>query len=67
MIPWRYLNTQGRLLLCCCVINIIVSVTLARDGSWFCLFTVTWAMFCGLLTYNKKYHIIYHEDIDERR
>ena len=55
MLPWRYLNTKGRMLLVACLINMYVCIVIALEGSWFCLFPVGMAAFCGMMTYHKKY------------
>ena len=67
MMPWRTLNTRGKLLVVACCFNMWVAVVLATDGRWSCIFSVMVAMICGFCTYNKKYQQQTAEDINERR
>jgi len=55
MSPWSKLNNDGKLLLACCIINLVISVVLAVDGSLFCFFPFAVSMFCGLFTLNQKH------------
>ena len=55
MTPWAKLNNSGKILLFCCVLNLMVSIKLALIGSWFSLFPFFCAMFCGLYTLDSKY------------
>lgn len=55
MRPWHELNSRGKMLLCCVVLNIIVAITIANTGSWLCLVPAGTAMICGLSTYLPKY------------
>jgi len=54
--PWSKLNSDGKLLLICCVINLFISVVLAKEGSYFTFFPLTVSMFCGLTTLMTKFH-----------
>lgn len=67
MKPWRTLNQKGKFLVVCCVINMIVAVTLARAGDWTCLFSVSVAAFCGVSTYSKRYQYQDAQDINEKQ
>lgn len=67
MVGWRHLNTNGRLFVVCCIINIWVAFTLAYSGHWTSLFPAWMAMICGLSTYNKRYHIKTADDINEEK
>ena len=67
MIGWRHLNTNGRLLVVCCIVNIWVAFVLAQSGSWGSIVPVIVAATCGLSTYNKRYHIYTAQDINEER
>jgi len=55
MRPWASLNTKGRLLLVCCVVNVGIAVVFALDSQVYWLFSIFMAMFCGLSTYNSIY------------
>lgn len=50
MSPWAILNHKGKILLSFCVLNLIISVNFAIEGSFFCLFNFFCGMFCGLAT-----------------
>lgn len=54
MRPWRSLNTRGRILLICCIINVYVSVVYALDSNNLWLFSIFMALYCGLSTYSPK-------------
>lgn len=55
MRAWANLNTKGRILLCCCVMNVFISVVFALDSNICWLFSIFMAMFCGLSTYSSRY------------
>jgi hypothetical protein len=55
MIPWRYLNLRGKILILCVPINIYVAIIFAMAGDYIAILPVLIAMVCGLSTYNKKY------------
>jgi hypothetical protein len=67
MRSWKHLNHKGKILLVCCVINMIVSVVLARAGDWACVFSVSVAAYCGMSTYSKRYQYLDAEDINEKQ
>lgn len=52
---WSQLNSVGKLLWICCVINVYVAAVLAMDGHSSAILSIIVAAFCGLSTYNKKY------------
>ena len=64
MVPWRYLNLGGKLLIIACLINICCMVVFVQAHSYMCIFSGFMAMFCGLSTYNKKYQKQSAEDIN---
>mgnify|MGYP003344153500 CR=1 FL=1 len=64
MVPWKYLNSKGRLLIVACIINMICAITMAREGSWLSVYSVAMAAFCGLMTYSKRYQIQDADDIN---
>lgn len=66
MAPWRDLNTKGKMLFVACLLNMYAAGVTAWAGSWFCVFSVLMAAFCGIMTYSKKYQIQTAEDINER-
>ena len=55
MRPWSKLNHEGRFLLICCIVNILVSLVSVLGGNYAWIFSILIAMFCGLSTYNSKY------------
>lgn len=55
MSPWRQLNSDGKILLCCCLFNLGLAIKLALAPSWFCLVPFVCSMFCGLYTLDQKY------------
>ena len=58
MSSWRNLNTTGRLLVVCCIVNLAVAVGLALKGnSISAIFSTCIAAFCGLSTYSERYQI----------
>lgn len=54
MKPWRCLNTRGKILCVCCVLNVYFAVLLALEGSYQCILSCMIAMFCGMSTYSSK-------------
>lgn len=67
MKPWRLLNFQGRLLLICCIINMIVAIILLNAGRWECIYATIWAGLCGCMTYLPKYKYMDAKDINDGR
>jgi len=65
--PWRYLNTNGKVLVVACITNVWCAVYLAHSGEWMCIFSACMAGFCGMMTYNKKYQHQDAKDINEGR
>jgi hypothetical protein len=55
MRPWTSLNTKGRMLLVCCILNVLASVSFALSSDVYWIFSISMAMFCGLSTYNSRY------------
>ena len=55
MRPWRDCNTLGRCMIVCSIINVLIAVKLALVPNYLCFFSLFMAMYCGLITYNKKY------------
>lgn len=51
----RQLNSDGKILFFCCLLNLFISIKLALAGSWFALVPFFCSMFCGLYTLDKKY------------
>lgn len=52
---WSKLNSIGKLLWICCVLNVYVAFVLAMQGEYSSIFSIVIAAFCGLSTYRKKY------------
>lgn len=68
MKSWMDLNLGGRLLYVGCLVNMFCAISLAFDGSYFAIFSVTMAMFCGLSTHLKKYQkYTFEQNESERR
>jgi len=61
------LNLGGRLLYVGCVINMLCAISLAFDGSYFAIFSVTMAIFCSLSTYLTKYRKYTFEQNESER
>lgn len=56
MRAWANLNTKGRILWCCCVMNVFISVVFALDSNICWAFSLLMGMFCGLSTYDPRYN-----------
>lgn len=54
MRPWSSLNSRGRILLICCIINVFVSVVYVLESNNYWLFSIFMGMYCGLSTYSHK-------------
>ena len=67
MLPWRELNTKGRMLVIACCLNMYAAVVMAMEGSWWSVFSVCMAMFCGMMTYNTRYRIITAQEMNKTR
>ena len=67
MAPWRKLNFNGKLLAFACIVNVIVSIYLAKQGETFAIFTILMGAWCGLWTYNSRYQHQDAKDINEDR
>ena len=67
MLPWSDLNFNGKCLVLCAVLNIILAVTIARSGSYVALIPALTAMVCGLATYCKKYQKTFYIIDNERK
>lgn len=52
---WSSLNSDGKILLFCCSLNLLIAIKLAFWGSWFCFFPFVCSMFCGLYILDPKY------------
>lgn len=52
---WSQLNSIGKLLWICCVLNVYISAVLAMDGETGAIYSILIAAFCGLSTYRTKY------------
>ena len=63
--PWKTLNNAGRVLTICCVINVIVAVYLAKNGSYLSIFSIIMAMYCGIATYSPRYTYQDADDINK--
>jgi hypothetical protein len=59
MAPWRILNFKGKLMVIACIINVVVAVILAREGSLAAILSIITAAWCGMWTYHTHYQ---HED-----
>ena len=57
--PWRILNFKGRMMVLACVINLIIAVILAKEGSYVAVFSIVMAAWCGMWTYHAHYQ---HQD-----
>lgn len=66
MKPWRHLNLQGRVLAMFCVINMIIAVIQVTHGSYASVFSTLMAAFCGVCTYNPRYHLYDADEINNR-
>ena len=55
MRSWSALNTRGRILYVCCIINLTVAVIHILNMDFFWIFSSIMAMFCGLMTYSARY------------
>lgn len=49
-----------------CIINLIVAVFLAKEGSYFAIFSIVMAAWCGMWTYHAHYQHRDAKDINER-
>lgn len=67
MSPWRNLNFSGKLLAAACIINVIVAIIQAKHGSYFAVFSIFIAAWCGMWTYHDKYQHMDSKDINEER
>ena len=65
--PWKNTNFKGKVLVIACVINLIVAVTLAKEGSYVAIFSIMMAAWCGLWTYHPHYQHQDAEDINQGR
>ena len=54
IVPWRKLNTRGKMLAVMCVINMWCAVVIAVDGKWISLLSTFFAMVCGVCTYSSR-------------
>jgi len=54
MLPWRYLNARGKLILVLCVINVALAVLSGMHGDPACFFNLFCGMICGVATYSPK-------------
>ena len=54
MRPWNDCNTLGKCMIICSIINVIVAIKLAMLPSYFSIFSVIMASYCGVMTYSKK-------------
>lgn len=67
MSPWANLNTRGKLLAVCCIVNVVCAIMLAKMGSYTSVMSVTVAAFCGLSTYRKRNQHQDARDINHER
>lgn len=67
MSPWRNLNLQGKLLVIGCIINFIMAVVLAKQGSMMAVFCIVMSAWCGLWTYHPHYQHKDAKDINHGR
>lgn len=64
--PWYRLNTKGKFLYVACLLNIYSAGVTAWNGSWFCVFSVIMAAFCGMMTFQERYRHLTAQEINER-
>lgn len=65
--PWKNLNLKGKLMLIGCVINLVVAVIIAKEGSYFAIFSACMAAWCGMWTYHPRYQHQDAKDINDGR
>ena len=51
----------------CCVINTIFAIYFASNGSYYALFSIFMAAWCGIWTYHPKYQHQDAKDINDGR
>lgn len=66
MMSWHRLNTKGKLLYVACLLNMYSAGVTAWKGSWFCVFSVVMAAFCGIMTYQDRFRYYTAQEINER-
>ena len=67
MAPWRTLNSRGKLLAFCCIINLVIALLLAMDGSYMGIFSIIMAAFCGMATFSPRSKYMDAKDINKNR
>jgi hypothetical protein len=55
MRPWNNLNSRGKFLLLACLVNFLLAVFFAVNGSQLSILSILCAMLCGIGTYSDKY------------
>jgi hypothetical protein len=65
--PWKNLNLRGRMMTIACIINLILAVILAKDGSYIAVFSIVMAGWCGMWTYHTHYQHHDAKDINHGR
>lgn len=65
--PWKNLNFKGHLLTIGCIINLVVAIILAKEGSYMAVFSIVMAAWCGLWTYSPHYQHQDAKDINDGR
>jgi len=65
--PWHNTNLQGKLMTVGCLLNVFVAVLFATNGSWYSIFSISVAAWCGMWTYHPRYQHQDAKDINEGR
>lgn len=65
--PWRNLNFKGQLLVIGCIINLIVAIIFAKEGSYMAIFSIVMSAWCGMWTYSSHYQHQDAKDINDGR
>jgi hypothetical protein len=52
---WSALNVRGRILFCCCGINLLVAMVFIFENDLAFIFSLLTGMFCGLATFDPRY------------
>lgn len=67
MVSWNKLNLKGQIMVIGCIINVIIAVILAREGSYMAIFSIVMAAWCGIWTYHPHYQYKDAKDINDGR
>ena len=67
MSPWHKTNSRGKLMIVGCILNVLAAVMFATEGSWYSIFSICVAAWCGMWTYHPHYQHQDAKDINDGR